>query len=241
MSAILKVDDLHVGYGRFKVLHSLSFEVEEGQVLGVIGPNGAGKTTLMNAISGLIMPYQGSIVFCGHDITELSCDKRCRLGLGRTYQIPRPFERLTVYENVLVGASYGTGKSEKASASHALDSLNTTGLFDKCGVIAGHLTLLDRKRLEVARALATQPALLLLDEVAAGLTDAEVHEVMDLVESLKQTGITIIWIEHVIKTMVESTDMILCLATGTKLIYGTPSEVMNSAEVEEVYLGVEED
>jgi len=241
MNTILEARDLHVGYGKFKVLHSLSFQVEEGQVLGVIGPNGAGKTTLMNAISGLIIPYQGSIVFSCHDITKLSCDKRCRLGLGRTYQIPRPFERLTVFENVLVGAAYGAGKSERAATPHALDVLKTTGLYEKSGILAGRLTLLDRKRLEVARALATQPILLLLDEVAAGLTDAEVHEVMDLVESLKQTGITIIWIEHVIKTMVESTDRILCLATGTKLIYGDPMEVMNSKEVEEVYLGVEED
>jgi len=241
MDTILQVDNLHVGYGKFKVLHSLSFEVEEGQVLGVIGPNGAGKTTLMNALSGLIIPYDGCIVFCGNNITKLSCDKRCRLGLGRTYQIPRPFERLTVFENVLVGAAYGTGKSESAMKSHSIEVLYTTALYEKHDVIAGQLTLLDRKRLEVARALATQPKLLLLDEVAAGLTDAEVHEVMDLVESLKRTGITIIWIEHVIKTMVESTDKILCLATGTKLIYGDPMDVMNSKEVEEVYLGVEED
>ena len=241
MNVILKVDNLHVGYGRFKVLHSLSFEVEEGRVLGVIGPNGAGKTTLMNALSGLIIPYDGSILFNGHDITKLSSDRRCRLGLGRTYQIPRPFERLTVFENALVGACYGTGRSEKNAVSHAYDALEVTALYDKRDTIAGHLTLLDRKRLEVARALATQPSLLLLDEVAAGLTDAEVHEVMALVESLKQTGITIIWIEHVIRTMVESTDKILCLSTGTKLIYGDPTDVMNSKEVEEVYLGVEDD
>jgi len=241
MSTILKVDDLHVGYGKFKVLHSLSFEVEEGQVLGVIGPNGAGKTTLMNALSGLVIPYKGSIVFSEHDITKLSCDKRCCLGLGRTYQIPRPFEGLSVFENVLVGAAYGTKRTEHAAAPGALEVLKRTALFEKRDVIAGQLTLLDRKRLEIARALATEPALLLLDEVAAGLTDAEVHEVMDLVEDLKNTGITIIWIEHVIKTMVESTDKILCLATGTRLIYGDPLDVMNSKEVEEVYLGVEED
>jgi branched-chain amino acid transport system ATP-binding protein len=241
LNTILNVEKLFVGYGKFKVLHSLSFEVEEGQVLGVIGPNGAGKTTLMNAISGLIMPYDGKIIFHGHNITRLSCDKRCRLGLGRTYQIPRPFERLTVFENVLVGAAYGTGRTEHAMKPHAMEVLKKTALYDKRDTIAGHLTLLDRKRLEVARALATQPTLLLLDEVAAGLTDAEVHEVMHLVEDLKKMGITIIWIEHVIKTMVESTDKILCLATGTKLIYGDPTEVMNSKEVEEVYLGVEED
>ena len=241
MDKILKVDHLHVGYGKFKVLQSLSFEVEEGQVLGVIGPNGAGKTTLMNALSGLIIPYDGTIVFFGNDITKLSPDKRCRLGLGRTYQIPRPFEGLTVFENVLVGAAYGTGRNERAAVPGALEVLKTTALYEKRDVLAGHLTLLDRKRLEIARALATEPALLLLDEVAAGLTDAEVHEVMELVEDLKKTGITIIWIEHVIKTMVESTDKIMCLASGTKLIYGDPMEVMNSKEVEEVYLGVEDD
>jgi branched-chain amino acid transport system ATP-binding protein len=241
MSTILKVENLHVGYGKFKVLHTLSFEVEEGQVLGVIGPNGAGKTTLMNALCGLVIPYDGKVTFYEHDITKLSSDKRCRLGIGRTYQVPRPFEGMTVFENVLVGAAYGTGKSERAVAPFALEVLETTGLYGKRDVIAGHLTLLDRKRLEIARALATRPTLLLLDEVAAGLTDAEVNQVMDLVDDLKKTGITIIWIEHVIKTMVESTDKILCLATGTRLIYGDPLDVMNSKEVEEVYLGVEED
>ena len=241
MNTILSVENLHAAYGKFKVLHDLSFEVEEGEVLGVIGPNGAGKTTLMNALCGTLVPSEGTILFNGQNITKLSPDKRCRLGIGRTYQIPHPFEGLTVFENVLVGASYGRNRREKHSALDAMSILKITNLFEKRDVIAKELTLLDRKRLEIARALAIKPKLLLLDEVAAGLTDAEVHDVMELVDYLKSTGITIIWIEHVIKTMAESTDKLLCLDVGTKLIYGYPNDVMDSKEVEEVYLGVDED
>ena len=240
MNKILTVDNVHAAYGKFKVLYDLSFDVEEGQVLGIIGPNGAGKTTLMNVISGLLIPSEGEIVFQGRDITKLNPDVRCRLGIGRTYQIPKPFERLTVFENVLSGAAYGTGRSEVESVEDTIEVLKQTGLFIKGDVEAHELALLDRKRLEIARGLATKPSLLLLDEVAAGLTDAEVHDVMDLVEYLKGTGITIIWIEHVLKTMAESTDKLLCLSVGTNLIYGDPDVVMNSKEVEEVYLGVED-
>lgn len=241
MGKILEVDNLHAAYGKFKVLHTLSFDVDEGQVLGIIGPNGAGKTTLMNAICGQLIPYEGTIMFNGRNITKLSPDKRCRLGIGRTYQIPKPFDRLTVFENVLTASAYGTGRTESESALDTIEILKQTSLYEKGDVQAYTLALLDRKRLEIARGLASKPVLLLLDEVAAGLTDAEVQEVMALVDYLKSTGITIIWIEHVIKTMAESTDMLLCLAVGTKLIYGKPAEVMASKDVEEVYLGVEDD
>ena len=241
MGKILTVENVHAAYGKFKALHTLSFDVEEGQVLGIIGPNGAGKTTLMNVICGLLIPYEGKIFFQGRDITRLKPFERCRLGIGRTYQIPKPFERLTVFENVLVAAAYGAGRSETDAVKGAVEALKQTGLYEK-GDVAGHdLALLDRKRLEVARGLATNPSLLLLDEVAAGLTDAEIHDVMYLVEYLKQTGITIVWIEHVIKTMAESTDKLLCLSVGTKLAYGDPADVMESKDVEEVYLGVEDD
>jgi len=240
MEKILTVDNVHAAYGKFKVLHTLSFDAEEGQVLGIIGPNGAGKTTLMNVICGLLIPYEGKIIFQGRDITKMSPDARCRLGIGRTYQIPKPFERLTVFENVLTASAYGTGRSEADSVNDTIEILKQTGLLEKGDFEAHRLALLDRKRLEIARGLASKPALLLLDEVAAGLTDAEVHEVMDLVEYLKGTGITIIWIEHVLKTMAESTDKLLCLSVGTNLIYGDPDMVMNSKEVEEVYLGVED-
>jgi len=240
MEKILSVENVHAAYGKFKVLHTLSFDVEEGEVLGIIGPNGAGKTTLMNVISGLLIPYEGKIFFRGRDITRLRPDERCCLGIGRTYQIPKPFERLTVFENVLTAAAFGTKCSESEAVENTIEVLKTTGLYNK-GDVEGHeLALLDRKRLEIARGLASKPTLLLLDEVAAGLTDAEVHEVMELVDYLKNTGITIIWIEHVIKTMAESTDKLLCLAVGTKLIYGEPAFVMESKDVELVYLGVED-
>jgi len=241
MEKFLTVENVHASYGKFKVLQDLSFEVEEGQVLGIIGPNGAGKTTLMNVLCGLLIPSEGKITFKGRDIAKLNPDDRCRAGLGRTYQIPRPFERLTVFENVLVAAAYGTGRSETEAAPDAIEILKQTGIYQKGDVESRELALLDRKRLEIARSLASRPTLLLLDEVAAGLTDAEVHDVMQLVEYLKSTGITIIWIEHVMKTMAESTDMLLCLSVGTNLIYGRPEVVMNSKEVEEVYLGVEVD
>ncbi|MGI6730788.1 MAG: ABC transporter ATP-binding protein [Anaerovoracaceae bacterium] len=241
MNTILKVENIHAGYGPIKIIPGLSFEVEEGQVLGVIGPNGAGKTTLMNALIGLITPTEGKIIFEGRDITKLAPDERCRIGFGRTYQIPRPFENMTVYENVLVGSAYGDSKTESAARKRCIEALHTTNLYNKKDIVAGQLALLDRKRLEIARALGTNPKILLLDEVAAGLTDSEVHDVMDLVADLKALGITIIWIEHVIKTMVESTDKLLCMAEGCLLKYGDPLETMNCQEVQDVYLGVEED
>jgi len=241
MEKILTVENVHAAYGKFKVLHGLSFDVEDGQVLGIIGPNGAGKTTLMNVICGLLIPTGGRITFRGKNITKLSPDKRCRLGIGRTYQIPKPFERLTVFENVLACAAYGTGRGEADAIEETIGVLKQTELFSKGDTEAGELALLDRKRLEIARGLASKPTLLLLDEVAAGLTDAEVHDVMQLVDYLRNTGITIVWIEHVLKTMAESTDKLLCLSVGANLIYGDPDMVMNSKEVEEVYLGVEDD
>jgi len=240
MEKILTVDNVHAAYGKFKVLHDLTFDVDKGRVLGIIGPNGAGKTTLMNVICGLLIPSEGKIIFQGNDITNLDPDERCNLGIGRTYQIPKPFERLTVFENVLVAAAYGNKRSEAEAAADTIEILKQTGLYEKGDTESHELALLDRKRLEIARGLASKPTLLLLDEVAAGLTDAEVHDVMELVEYLKGTGITIIWIEHVLKTMAESTDQLLCLSVGTNLICDLPDMVMNSREVAEVYLGVDE-
>ena len=241
MDTILSFKNVNAGYGRVQILNDLSFEVKKGEVYGVIGPNGCGKTTMFNALIGLIMPTQGEIIYDGKNVTKMKANDRCRLGIGRTYQVPRPFEGMSVYENCLVAAVHGAGHSEKEGRSVALDALKLTELYDKREVRAGELTLLDRKRLEIARALGTEPKLLLLDEVAAGLTEAEVQDVMKMVATLKAEGYSIIWIEHVIQTMVESTDTLMCMAQGHNLIVGKPLEVMNSKLVEEVYLGGVED
>ncbi len=241
MGSILTFDHVDAGYGAAKILHDLSFSVEEGEVYGVIGPNGCGKTTMFNALIGLIVPTAGKVIFDGKDITKMKPDTRCHLGIGRTYQVPRPFEGMSVYENVLVAAVHGANRSEKAGRDVVMKALEITELTDKREILAGELTLLDRKRMEIARALGTEPKLLLLDEVAAGLTEAEVQDVIKMVKNLKVAGYSIIWIEHVIQTMVEATDHLMCMSEGHELLIGEPRPVMESKEVEEVYLGVEEE
>ena len=241
MENILEFKNVTAGYGRVQILHDLTFEVRKGEVFGVIGPNGCGKTTMFNALIGLIIPTKGKIAYDGHDVTKTNAAARCKLGIGRTYQVPRPFEGMSVFENVLVASVHGAGHSEKDGRRVALEALKLTELYEKREIRAGELTLLDRKRLEIARALGTEPKLLLLDEVAAGLTEAEVQDVMKMVANLKAAGYSIIWIEHVIQTMVESTDTLMCMSEGHNLLVGEPLEVMNSKLVEEVYLGVEED
>lgn len=239
MAKVLEFIDVCAGYGRIRVLNNLSFSVEQGEVFGVIGPNGSGKTTMLNALLGQIRPSSGRILFDGTDITRLPANRRCRMGLGRTFQIPRPFENMSVYENVLVAEVHGADLPEQIARGKALEILKATGLYDKREQRSGELTLLDRKRLEVARALGTAPKLLLLDEVAAGLTDMEVKDIMRLVASLKEAGHTIIWIEHIIETMVSATDRLMCMAEGQNVICGDPQEVIASKEVETLYLGVE--
>ena len=238
---ILSFEHVNAGYGRVQILNDLSFEMKRGEVYGVIGPNGCGKTTMFNALIGLIIPTKGKIAYDGHDVTKTNAAARCKLGIGRTYQVPRPFEGMSVFENVLVASVHGAGHSEKDGRRVALEALKLTELYEKREIRAGELTLLDRKRLEIARALGTEPKLLLLDEEAAGLTEAEVQDVMKMVANLKAAGYSIIWIEHVIQTMVESTDTLMCMSEGHNLLVGEPLEVMNSKLVEEVYLGVEED
>lgn len=240
MDTMLSFKNVEAGYGRVQVLNGLTFDVMKGEVYGVIGPNGCGKTTMFNALIGLNNIYAGEIIFDGCNITKRSAYDRCRMGIGRTYQVPRPFEGMSVFENVLVAAVHGAGLSEKAGCCVSIDAIKLTGLYDKRETRAGELTLLDRKRLEIARAIGTKPKLLLLDEVAAGLTEAEVSEVMKMVGDLKSGGYTIIWIEHVIQTMVQATDRLMCMSDGAQLLIGKPLEVMNSSLVEDVYLGVEE-
>jgi branched-chain amino acid transport system ATP-binding protein len=208
-------------------------------VLGILGPNGAGKTTLFNVISGDVAPDAGSVFLAGADVTKLKPHERCRRGIGRSYQIARPFGGLTVFENVLVAALFGAREQSAAANAHCVDVLTLTGLIGKANRLAGGLTLLDRKRLEFARALATAPSVLLLDEIAGGLSEHEAHEVVEVVRAISARGIAIVWIEHVVHALMAVATRLLVLAAGAKLAEGDPREVLASADVRRVYMGIE--
>ncbi|MDL2237715.1 ABC transporter ATP-binding protein [Christensenellaceae bacterium OttesenSCG-928-K19] len=238
---VLTVEDLGISFGSNHVLKSLSFEVGENEVLGVIGPNGAGKTVMLNILTGILKATKGKVSFMGNDITKKSVTERCRMGFGRTFQVPRTFENMTVFENVIVGGVYGDHLSERQAKERAVEMLELIGLLDRADWMAGKLSLLDRKRLEIGRALASNPKILMFDEVAGGLTESEVEGILQIVQNIKDRGISIVWIEHVLKTMREGTDRILCLAEGRNVICDKPDTVMNSKEVCELYLGAEED
>lgn len=226
-------------FGQVLVADGLSLSVPEGQLLGIVGPNGAGKTTLFAMISGNVRPDAGEIEVRGRDVTSLGAAARTRLGIGRTYQVPRPFEHMTVFENVLTAAVHGARLSRGDAHSSALRVLGLTGLLVTANQPAGRLTLLARKRLEVARALATRPAVLLLDEVAGGLTDPEVDELLGIVRTLKAEGLTVLWIEHVVHALLRSVDRLVCLASGSLVADGEPAAVMADRTVREVYLGAD--
>jgi len=237
---VMQVKDVGISFGSNHVLKSLNFILAEKEVLGVIGPNGAGKTVMLDILTGILHPTKGDILFQGKTITDRSITERCRMGIGRTFQVPKPFEKMTVFENVTVGGIYGHRQSEQDAQRSALEIIRMAGLYDKREWLAGKLGLLDRKRLEIARSLAVKPKILLLDEVAAGLTEVEVENVLFIVKKIKELGVSVIWIEHILKTMLEGTDRILCLAQGRDVICGCPQEVMHSKTVQEVYLGTDE-
>jgi branched-chain amino acid transport system ATP-binding protein len=239
MHTLLRVENTSKSYGALKVIDALSMGVEAGETLGVLGPNGAGKTTLFNLISGDDTPQAGKIMFEDRDITPLAPHERCRLGIGRSYQIPHPFTGMTVFENLLVGATFGGKLRDSAASDVCVDVLRRTGLAKKANVLAGSLSLLDRKRLELARALATQPKLLLLDEIAGGLTEHEAKELVSEVQRIKASGMTIIWIEHVVHALLAVADRLYVINFGHKLAEGDPRTVMNDAEVKRVYMGIE--
>jgi branched-chain amino acid transport system ATP-binding protein len=241
LANVLTVENLSISFGSNDVLKSISFEVESNEILGVIGPNGAGKTVMLNILTGILKPSKGSIRFQGEDITHKTITERCHMGFGRTFQVPRSFEGMTVFENVIVGAVYGGGMPESKGRRKAFEILEMIGLVDKAEWFAGKLSLIDRKRLEIGRALASDPKLLLFDEVAGGLTETEVEKMLAIVRMIKNQGISIVWIEHVLQTMLEGTDKILCLAEGKVVLCGLPEAVMNSKEVSECYLGADEE
>jgi branched-chain amino acid transport system ATP-binding protein len=237
MTKALETVGLRKSFGGVLVIDDLSIDVDQGEALGIVGPNGAGKTTWFNLITGAVHQDAGHVIFEGRDITGLSKHDRCRAGIGRTFQIPKPFSGMTVFENILVGATHGRNMPERASYDHCVQILDITGLHNKVNVLAGALTLLDRKRLELARALATDPKLLLLDEIAGGLTQAEVEELIEEIKKLRDTGVTIVWIEHIVHALLAVVDRIVVIQFGRKLCEGDPHEVMNSQEVQACYMG----
>jgi branched-chain amino acid transport system ATP-binding protein len=237
---ILVAHNLRKHFGNLVVVDDLSFEVRAGEILGMMGPNGAGKTTVFNLLTGMLTPNGGSVHFEGKDITGISPSKRCRLGIGRTYQIPQPFEKMSVFENLLVAAVHGGGLSERAGRQTIHEIMELVDLSPLKDHLAGGLPLLDRKRLELGRALATQPGLILIDEVAGGLTEAETKQVLAIVKEIQKKGISIIWIEHILMMMSEGVDRLLVISEGRFLNCGDPGEVMCSEEVLECYLGSEE-
>ena len=234
---VLSVDGVKKSFGGLLAVNDVSFELPAGQIMGLMGPNGAGKTTLVNVICGFYKSDAGQIVFQGRDITGFPAHKVCRLGMARTFQIPQPFWEMTALQNVAVAAMYAKGLGKAEAEEKTPELLRFTDLLDKADVLAKDLSTITLKRLEVARALATEPTLMLVDEAAAGLDESELPQMLHLLESIRQTGVTIILIEHVMKVMREAVDMILAMNEGATIAYGTPDEVMNDYKVIECYLG----
>ena len=241
MPALLSVNDLQKSFGAVTVADASSFDVAEGEAVGILGPNGAGKTSLFNLITGALHADGGSIRFDGRDITKLPAAARCKMGVARSFQIPQPFVGMTVFENALVGATQGAGLRGREAENVALNVLTETGLSDKANMRAGALSLLERKRLELARALAAKPKLLLLDEIAGGLTDAECGALIETIKRIHANGTTIIWIEHVVHALLAVAERLIVIDFGRKIAEGEPKAIMDSAEVKEIYLGIDAD
>jgi branched-chain amino acid transport system ATP-binding protein len=232
---LLTLEDLNKRYGALAVTDALSLEVEQGEILGILGPNGAGKTTLFNLVAGTVRPDSGRVFFDGADVSHTSVAGRCRLGISRSFQVPHPFGGMSVFENVLVGATFGRRGADPEG--HALKVLELTGLRPKSNALAGSLTLLERKRLELARALATDPKLLLLDEIAGGLTEHECQSLLSAIRDVHRSGVTIVWIEHVVHALLSVAKRLVVMNFGKKIADGAPAEVMKSRDVKSVYLG----
>lgn len=239
LSPILELDAVTKRFGAVVVADALSYTLGSGEALGVIGPNGAGKTSMFNLITGALSVDSGRIVFEGKDLTATSMTRRSLAGIARSFQVPQPFGGLTVFENLMVAATQGGQQAIAVANSKCLEVLERTGLMAKANVVAGRLTLLERKRLELARALCARPKLLLLDEIAGGLTEHECQSLIETIIGIRKSGISIIWIEHVVHALLAVVDRLIVIDFGRKLGDGEPRKIMASKEVQEIYMGIE--
>ncbi len=237
--AILSLQGVSKSFGALKVTDDVSFSLEPGEALGIIGPNGAGKSTLFNLITGNLRPDAGLVRLDGRDVTGETPMQRCASGIGRSFQIPQPFDHLSVYENLLVAARFGGAMTAAEAPAACMDVLARTGLAHLADRKAGGLPLLNRKRLELARAMATKPRVILLDEIAGGLTDAECGELVATIRAIHSEGTAIIWIEHVLHALTSVVTRLMVLNFGKMLMIGAPEEVMAAREVREIYLGLD--
>lgn len=234
---LLSVSGLTKRYGAVTVVSDVSFDIAAGEAIGILGPNGAGKTTLLKMIGGTVPGNAGTVRFRGRDVTRQSAEARCRAGLVRTNQVPAPFSLMTVWENALVAASHGGGLPARAAEDRAEEALSRTGLLDRHATQAGSLSLMGRKRLELGRALACNPKALLLDEIAGGLSDFEVKELVDLIGEIRSSGVAIIWIEHIVHALMSSVSRLIALDFGAKIADGAPREVIESDAFRRAYFG----
>jgi branched-chain amino acid transport system ATP-binding protein len=235
---MLELKAVSKAFGAIIVADRIDLRLSSGEALGVIGPNGAGKSTLFNLIAGMLRPDSGRVILDGKDITDLAPEDRCHAGIGRSFQIPLPFDHLSVFENLSVAALFGGGQTPAEAVQACGRTLALTGLEAKANRLAGSLPLLDRKRLELARALATRPRTLLLDEIAGGLTEAECHELVETIRTIHAGGVGIVWIEHVVHALLAVVQRLVVLDFGRVVAQGVPSEVMRSSEVQTIYMGV---
>jgi len=238
MAPILSLERISKRFGAIVIASDLDLSLNEGEALGVLGPNGAGKTTLFGIATGTVKPDAGRVLLDSADITRLPPERRCHLGLARSFQIPQPFGGMSVFENVVVAAAFGSGRAERDVYADCYAILERCGLAEKANRQAGALTLLDRKRLELARALATRPRVLLLDEVAGGLTEHECAALVALVKDLRAGGLSIIWIEHIVHALLAVVDRLVVLHGGRFIAQGEPRSVIDNPAVREIYLGM---
>ena len=234
---VLQAQGIDMRFGALKVLDQLDFSVGTDEAVGIVGPNGAGKTTLLNVLAGAYAPSHGAVWFLGVDVSARSAADRCRAGIARTHQVPRPFLGMTVFENVLTGATHGAGLHARDAGDRAMECLRLCGMEALANRRAETLGLLGRKRLELVRALATGPQVLLLDEIGGGLTDAEASELVDLVRTLRSQRIAIVWIEHMVHVLLQVATRLVCMDGGRIIANGDPQAVLNDATVVEAYLG----